>query len=148
MDQFRWWESNQWVYMRISTDRGMVRLDLCVDYNGGMVSVCSTERCRGRGPGLWIRRDAESWGWVGPNLWTRWGAERLGWVCVLLQGWGERLGGWGGGWGCPWLRGDGDRMWVSISESTQTRTVMSWRLSSHITSPKVIHYITNPIIIM
>lgn len=85
--------------MRISTDRGMVRLDLCVDYNGGMVSVCSTERCRGRGPGLWIRRDAESWGWVGPDLWTRWGAERLGWVCVLLQGWGERLGGWGGGGG-------------------------------------------------
>lgn len=58
------------------------------------------------------------------------------------------VGGGGGGWLCPWLRGDGHRMWVSISESTQTRTVMSWRLSSHITSPKVIHYITNPIIIM
>lgn len=58
------------------------------------------------------------------------------------------VGGGGGGWLCPWLRGDGHRMWVSISESTQTRTVTLWRLSSHTTSPKVIHYITNPIIIM
>lgn len=35
--------------MRISTDRGMVRLDLCVDYNRGRVSVYSTERCGGGG---------------------------------------------------------------------------------------------------
>lgn len=33
--------------MRISTDRGMVRLDLCVDYNRGRVSVYSTERWGG-----------------------------------------------------------------------------------------------------
>lgn len=36
----------------------MVRLDLCLDHNRGVVSVCSTER-GGGDPSLWIRRDAE-----------------------------------------------------------------------------------------
>lgn len=54
---------------------------LCrLQWRGG-VSVYSTERCGGGGPNSWTRRDA----------------ERLGWVFVLLQSWGERLGGWVGG---------------------------------------------------
>lgn len=65
--------------MRISTDRGMVRLDLCVDYNRGRVSVYSTEKWGGGvrvyGPEGTQRVGG---GWVGPNLWTRRGAERLG----------------------------------------------------------------------
>lgn len=83
--------------MRISTDRGMVRLDLCVDYNGG-----------GGGCQSIVRRDV---GGGGPNSLTRRDAERLGWVFVLLQSWGERLGGWLGGGGCGCVLG---------SEGTET----------------------------
>lgn len=57
----------------------MVRLDLCLDHNRGVVSVCSTERGGGGDPSLWIRRDA----------------ERSGWVCLSLIRRGERLGGGG-----------------------------------------------------
>lgn len=53
--------------MRISTDRGMVRLDLCVDYNRGRVSVYSTEKWGGGGSEYMDqkgRRELGVGGWV------------------------------------------------------------------------------------
>lgn len=63
--------------------------------NGTFGSLCRLQ-WRGGGCQSIVRRDV---GGGGPNSWTRRDAERLGWVFVLLQGCGERLGGWVGVWG-------------------------------------------------
>lgn len=61
--------------------------------NGTFGSLCRLQ-WRGGGCQSIVRRDV---GGGGPNSLTRRDAERLGWVFVLLQSWGERLGGWVGG---------------------------------------------------
>lgn len=106
----------------------MVCLDLCLDHNRGVVSVCSTERGGGGSESMDQKRCRE----VGMGLFiTNKTGREVGW-----------------GWLCPWIGSATGYGSLFPNQHTKTRPVTLRRLSSHITSPKVVHYITDPIIIM